>query len=168
MSDESSEDGPASDYFPFWVEQREVEPDDEGVEPPKTATTRSSNAIAVLPAIALAVDVWIYAQGQISWTQIIIVGLVFDFGAYALARRDQKRLRELRITIPTSPRLALIAPPIYLFVRGTRAWREAYTGYRPAWLSVLVAVIIMFALAMLPAIFAGAERVAAAWTFYGI
>lgn len=120
--------------------------------------------MAVLPLVALFVDILIFGVSgeETSWTNLGIVTLAALMCSYGLARMDQRRLAELGLLVPTSPLIALFSPTVYLFVRGSRAWRETASGLRAAWLNVLVGLIVFGVVYELPVIIAALNGLASA------
>lgn len=108
--------------------------------------------MAVLPLVVLVCDVAIFGiDGErTTWVLLASVTLASLVFSSVLARRDQSRLKEIGLSVPTSPLIALVCPTVYLFVRGSRAWRETATGLRPAWLNLLVIVVVVALITGLP------------------
>jgi hypothetical protein len=152
---------PDADYVPFRYRPPVVE---ERVRIPRRAGTTSSLLMAVLPLVALFVDIFFFAVSgeETTWTNLGIVTLATLVASYGLAGRDQRRLTELGLVVTTSPLIALICPIVYLFVRGSRAWRETATGLTAAWLNVLVILVAFGVVYELPVLIAALNGLTAA------
>jgi hypothetical protein len=133
--------GASTEYVPFGSRPLAIEP---RMQVPRRAGTKSSLLIAVLPLIALMADIFIFAASgeSTSWTNLGAVTVATLAVSYGLARLDQRQLSALGLVVGTSPLIALFVPIAYLFVRGSRAWRETATGLTPAWLNVLAILIV--------------------------
>jgi hypothetical protein len=120
---------------------------------PLSPSTRSSWVIALTPIALFAFDIWIAALlgGYITWRIVFAVAAVGIALTYVCALDDQRRLARLGFRGGTSPVIALACPTAYLFVRGSRAFRESYAGFRPAWIQLAsFAVIVVVANFLLP------------------
>jgi hypothetical protein len=136
-------------YVPFRSVVRDAT---ERIERPTRSLTLASVGIALLPLFALGIDVAIFSGGSesISWSTLGVVAVIAQLVACLLAGLDQQRLLALRLVQPTSPLIALFCPIAYLFVRGSRAHSETYTGFGPAWLGVAAILGAVIAILTLP------------------
>jgi hypothetical protein len=120
---------------------------------PLSPSTRSSWVISLTPLGLFAFDIWIAALlgGYITWQIVFAVGVVGIVLTYVCALDDQRHLARRGFQTRTSPVLALVSPTAYLFVRGSRAFRESFEGFGPAWIQVASVIVMVIAVTfMLP------------------
>jgi len=131
-------------------------PDPTPVTPrPLSPSTRSSWAISLTPLAFFAFDIWIATLlgGYITWRIVVVVGVVGIAFTFLCALDDQRRLAQRGFQARTSPVLALVSPTAYLFVRGSRVFRESFAGFGPAWIQVasffVIVAVVSFALPLM-------------------
>jgi hypothetical protein len=100
-------------------------------------------SIAFMPLGVVVTNVVIgVAQGFTTWLAIVATTALLLALSVILARADRRELDAWGFENTASPWLVLLAPAVYLAVRGNRVWRRTGAGFGPLWASIAVIVFI--------------------------
>ena len=121
-----------------------------------SSNTLASWIIAISPLIQLGVHVTAYfVGGYVTWVAVGAIVALMAGTTAVLAWYDGEQLETRGYGKTASPYWALLAPSVYLFVRGQRTSLRNFEGYGPLWGHLLV-VFLLAAAYVLLTLFGGA------------